>query len=155
MNAKNYMSTLKKIKGQYVDWLDVPQAPNKNGDIPTNQVTGKPYTTCKLFKVFASKAEAQAAYDALGVGSNNGSSGGQTDTFYPASWTKTPAGVSQMIAYAKSLEITDVKELANKLGLFAEVKEDGSQLTINDVAHIILEVTDAPLPVSGIEQALK
>ncbi len=93
MAAKDqaYKATLRKLQDAYIDLVDVPQAPQK-GKVPTNPNTGKPYMTCKLVKVFASKDEAQKAVDERRkVASDNGASPALDLSNIPAGWIKGDA----------------------------------------------------------------
>ncbi len=103
MAAKDqaYKATLRKMQGTYIDLVDVPQAPQK-GKVPMNPNTGKPYMTCKLFKVFTGKDEAQKATDERRkVSSDNGATPALDLTNIPATWltgdaAKYESGVASM-----------------------------------------------------------
>lgn len=136
MKPENYMKTLSKIRGQYCVWLDVPQSPDKNGNVPTNPNTGKPYTTLKFHKLLASKEEAQAAYDDLGVG-NNGT-GGST-SIWPADWQGSE---EQMKVWAKEQGMSH-KELADSLNLANLKTSDGGPV---DVELVVSRLLDIPQP---------
>lgn len=103
------------------------------------------------FKPFADQAAMKQAETAFWAERGNGTSGGITGTFYPASWTKTQDGVQQMIDYARQ-EYANLgyKEMATKLGLFDEKTESGDAV---DVARVIAQIVDKPQPM--VEAALK
>ena len=65
LNADHRTKTIQELQGRYVAILDVPQAPGKDGQIPANKETGRPYTTVKFAKIFANRDEAKAFYDDL------------------------------------------------------------------------------------------
>ena len=106
-----YKTTFRKLQGAYVDMIDVPQAPQK-GKVPTNPNTGKPYMTCKLFKVFTDKTEAQKAVDdrRKTIG-DNGATPALDLTNIPAEWVKGDA------AKYESSVASMFKETVRQVGL--------------------------------------
>ncbi len=135
------MGTIGKIKGAYVDWLDVSRSPHrKTGKIPTNESTGKPYTTLKLIKVFANQAEAQKAASELSA-SNNVS----PDSVYPALWVNE-SSVDDRLAKAKNLTYESWSDLAEQMELvdasgFVAKTANGKDV---DAAFIISKMLDMP-----------
>ncbi len=135
MNAKSFMGTIGKIKGAYVDWLDVTQSPHrKTGKIAMNENTGKPYTTLKLIKVFGSQAEAQKAAGELST-----SNGVSPDSIYPALWVDE-SSVEKRLEEAKLLVSDDWNHLARQMEL---VDENGkiAQTTNGNEVNIALIIS--------------
>lgn len=149
MNAEHFMASIGKVKGAYVDWLDVTQSPKKDGSIAKNPNTDKPYTTLKLVKVFANQAEAQKAYSEFHTGPNNV---GPTNSPYPARWYKDMT-VEAAFAFGRTperLALND-KELAEKLQLTDDGKvaltPDGKQVNVEAIINEMrdfTEVIDSP-----------
>lgn len=127
-------------EGLYCQWSEV--GTGHIFEIEGEKKEGKVWVD---FKPFASKEAMKQAETVFWAERNNGASGGQTGVFYPASWTKTQDGVSQMLTYGKGLGLTG-KALADKLNLFNETKDNGEKLTEEDVKNVIAKMLDCPVP---------
>lgn len=152
MDAGHYLATLTKLRGVYADWQDVPQAPRK-GKVPTNEATGKPYTTAKLFKLFANRDEAQVAYNELHQASENGTAPSEDN--YPTMWKGYTYSEGGFLAKVAELLQTDmpIAELCASTFLTA----NGEPATTSaggkaDVKAILMQAygqIDAPEPLKA------
>jgi len=145
LNAEHRNKTIKELQGHYVAILDVPQAPGKDGQIPANKETGRPYTTVKFAKIFANRDEAKAFYDELRK--DTGTSEAQTPTTGPAVpqvWASNPDMLFQMLKtqYAGSDPVAAAKStmLISKSG---EVAQDETGKKI-DLCAIFARAYDQP-----------
>lgn len=100
VTADHRSKTLKELQGRYVAILDVPQAPDKNGVIPANKETGRPYTTVKFARIFQNRDEAKAFYDELKAKSQAAQTSDQPAANLPAVpqvWASNPEMLFQML----------------------------------------------------------
>ncbi len=156
MAAKDqaYKATLRKMQGTYIDLVDVSQSP-KNGKVPTNLSTGKPYMTCKLFKVFASKDEAQKAVDERRkTTGDNGATPALDLTNIPAGWltgdaSKYESGVASMFKEtARQVGLLGMKQGAIKVKILnaegkPNVNQQGQPI---DAVALLAKILDTPEP---------
>lgn len=144
MSAKNYMATIGGLRGAYVDLLDVSQSPGKDGKIPKNENTGKPYTTCKLIKVFKSREEAQAAYNEL---RQDGDEAVVAGDHYPATWSTDIQGMIDHVKQLKEQGQSDLEIAKAALLLDADSSPVVSIKGDNvDAAQVLAEIFDVPVP---------
>ena len=156
MAAKDqaYKATLRKLQGAYIDLVDVPQAPQK-GKVPTNPNTGKPYMTCKLFKVFAGRDEAQKTVDERRkVSSDNGASPALDLTNIPAGWlTGDAAKYESSVASMFKETVRQVGLLGMKPGAIkVKILNAEGQPNLNqqnqpiDAVALLARILDTPEP---------
>lgn len=135
VNAEHRSKTIRDLQGKYVAILDVPQAPGKDGVVPANKDTGRPYTTVKFAQIFKSRDEAKAFYDELKAKSTaaQGEIPAANLPAVPQVWASNPEMLFQMLKtqYAGADPIAAAKStmLLSKSGEIA-VTEKGEKIDL-------------------------
>lgn len=147
VTSEHRSKTIRDLQGKYVAILDVPQAPGKDGVVPANKDTGRPYTTVKFARIFKDRDEAKAFFDELKA--KSAAAQGETPASnlpaVPKVWSSDPNMLFHMLKTQYNnmtpVEAAMTTMLIDKKTLEIAVTESGAKI---DLCAIFAKAYDQP-----------